>query len=248
MLPEGCRLRPVLQRKQRTPADVGGRCGAPGTRRRLRSPPGTRGRGGKAEPAAAGRQGGTLRGTTGPARRRSGSRTGGSWSSWPVALRHHRPGKGRFGGRSRRGHCTSRRPRVHRTRGTRRRASARRSVTAARWGRKTGSPTPGHGNHRTSVRQGQGRVEMSLRGRADRRQECGARACPCAAPAAWRPGFTGRNGAQTHAGAATHFGAAWQRRARASRPRVRWRRTVRQQRFGVASGPGPSRRGRKTGG
>jgi hypothetical protein len=38
--------------------------------------------------------GGTLRGTTGPARRRPGWRTGGSWSSRPVALRHHRPGRG----------------------------------------------------------------------------------------------------------------------------------------------------------
>jgi hypothetical protein len=235
-------------RKRRTPADAGGRCGAwypvtasvaAGSSTRQGREGGT-GRGGQV--------GGTLRGTTGLARRRSGSRTGGSWSSWPVALRHHRPGRRVLRHPEPARAPASRRPRVHRKRGTQRRASARPSVTAARWGRQTGSPPPGHGSHCTPVQQGQGRVEMSPRGRADRRQECGTRVRPCAAPAAWKHGFSGRNGPPAYAGAATHFGATRQRRAPASRPRVRWRRTVRQQRFGVDGGPGPSRRGRKTGG
>lgn len=108
---------------------------------------------------------------------------------------------------------TNRRPRIHRKRGTQRRASARRSVTAARWGRKTGTLTPRHGNHRTSVRKGRGRVEMPPEGHAERAQECGERVRPTAAPAPGLQGFTGMNGEQPPAGTTAHFGATRPRQA-----------------------------------
>jgi hypothetical protein len=150
------------------------------------------GKGGKAEPAAAGRSPAPLGVAEAALDDGRGRELAVRSSSWPVALRHHRPGRG-----------TLRCPKPTRTPGRavapgptgsaarRRRAPARWSVTAARRGRQTDTPTPSHGNHRTSVRQGRDRVEMSSRGRAERRQECGARVSR-----AWRrpPGGEGSPG------------------------------------------------------